>query len=185
MIFNRVVPGAKETHLRSAIHPKLNELVSPAGRARWWQRSHPTAEYHRQEHFSKEIKPSPWPIVWPRRLQSRWEKTGAPRTLLPIWFLRLPSLIRTAPDPGPGNLAPHGKGKVIYLPIFHGATGGPTENGPALADTVSFALHGKEYRVGRVATEGRQLYWSSRKRSLSAHEPDSDEGTERPADEDD
>ena len=81
--------------------------------------------------------------------------------------------------PGIGTMAPHLKGKSIYLPPFYSATGGPTDNSPpVLADTAG--PRGTKNRLGRFATEKRQLYRSRRRSAPGAQGFDS-EGTENPS----
>ena len=80
--------------------------------------------------------------------------------------------------PGIGTMAPHPEGKAIYLPPCYGATGGLTDNGPpVLADTAG--PRGTENRLGRFATEKRQLYQLSRRSAPEAEGFDS-EGTKTP-----
>ena len=83
--------------------------------------------------------------------------------------------------PGIGTMAPHPEGKSIYIPPIYSATRRPTENGPlVLADTAG--PRGTENRLGRLATEKRQPYRSSR-RSAPGAQGYTPEGTENPSEE--
>ena len=80
-----------------------------------------------------------------------------------------------------GTMAPRPEGKSIYLPPFYGATGGPTENGPPVLSDAA-GPRGTENRLGRFATEKRQPYRSSR-RSAPGSQGYTSEVTENPSEE--
>lgn len=179
-----MVPGAVDEHLRSAIQTKLDDLVAPLVRHEVVAALATNSDASQTGTALKEAISS---ALFDRLATTFLTETGEDAHATRPFTATVPTctiahLIGAAF--GSGNLAPHPECKTIYLPTFDGITGQPTENGPpALADTV--APRGTEIGLGRLVTEKRHPYRSTKRGAPGAHETDSDESTESRADAED
>ena len=180
---NRAVPDAVDAQLRRAIPPILDELIAPLMRKEVVAALATTGD---ASPTGTALKGAISSAVADRLATTFPTDAGVSAPTLRDSTAPDPTFVHADPigaAPGFGNMAPHPEGKPIYLPAFHGATGGPTDNGPpALADTAS--PRGTENRLGRLATEKREPYRSSRRSAPGAQDTDS-EGTENPSDAED